>query len=279
MSFNIQTKKESNCKNHKFCIFHHTLNMIKLDNIILEILYDNDKLNQLFEPKTKFESNKRLNQLRKFIETKFKNNEEKITDNDIQDSIQSNKNPSYFSFFAEALLARLNIDYIDANLVTGVISIKETIKDGKTGADVCMFSENNLILGEAKFYSKLAGGIKAIIEDSSFKSKLESYCNYIITAEHEIILKSITGDVREMSMDEINNLPFIFTGFVLHTRQIKGNYDMHYNKINNVHIVDLPEHFKIHLYHLPVESKDNLIFKAQRMALNLIIDLKNIKND
>lgn len=276
MSFTIQTKKESACKNHKFCIFHHELSIEDLDNYILQIMFDETKLHQLFEPHTVFESKKRLNQLRKFIETEFKNNEEKILDREIEDKISTNKNPTYFSFFAEALLARLNIDYIDKNLVTGVISIKETIKDGKTGCDVCMFSDKNLVVGEAKFYETLDGGLTAIKEDSSFKSKLESYCNNIIVSDCEIILKDITGDIREMKMDEIKKLPFIFTGFILHTKNIRDIYDTHYEKIEMLKIDNMPKHFKVHLYHLPLKSKKELIFKVQRMALDLIVKLKNI---
>jgi hypothetical protein len=253
--------------------------MEDLDHYILQIMFDNNKLHQLFEPHTAFEANKRLNQLRKFIETEYKNNEENIIDTEIKTKIEANKNPTYYSFFAEALLARLNIDYIDNNLITGVISIKETIKDGKTGSDVCMFSNTNLVIGEAKFYGTIDGGLKAIVEDSSFKSKLESYCNNIIVADCEIIIKGITGDVKEMKMDEIKKQSFIFTGFVLHTKNNSGNYDTHYDKIDTVKINDMPEHFKIHLYHLPIESKSELIFKAQRKALDLIVELKGLKND
>ena len=130
MSFNVQTKRESTCKNHKFCIYHHELSMDELDNYIIQIMFDEIKLHQLFEPHSVFNQKKRLNQLRRFIEVDFKNLEDKITDDEIKDRISKNTNPTYFSFFAEALLARLNIDYLDNQLVTGVISINETIKEG-----------------------------------------------------------------------------------------------------------------------------------------------------
>jgi hypothetical protein len=276
MSFTIDTKKESSCKNHKFCIYHHELSMEDLDDYIIQIMFDKSKLHQLFEPNTTFESKKRLNQLRRFIETDFKNKEEKITDGDIEDRIKDNTNPSYFSFFAEALLARLNIDYIDNELATAVISVTETIKDGKTGADVCMFSDDNLVIGEAKFYGGLSGGLSAIIDDSSFTSKLDSYCTNIIAADCEIIIKGITGDVKEKSTEEIKKMPFTFTGFVLHTKNDRNNYDTHYEKIDGVIIDNMPGHFRIHLYHLPVKSKEELIFKVQRTALDLIVKLKSV---
>lgn len=278
MSFTIQKNKESSCGNHLFCIYHHELSMEELDNYIIQIMFDETKLHQLFEPHTAFESKKRLNQLRRFIETDFKNKEEEITDGDIEDRIKDNTNPSYFSFFAEALLARLNIDYVDNELATAVISVTETIKDGKTGADVCMFSDKNLVIGEAKFYGDVGGGLSAIIDDNSFKSKLESYCNNIIAADCEIIIKDITGDIKEKSAEEIKKVPFTFTGFVLHTKKESNNYNTYYEKIDSVAITDMPSHFKIHLYHLPVKSKKELIFKVQRRALDLIIEIKKVFN-
>lgn len=274
MSFIIQTKKESDCNNHKFCIYHHELSMEDLDTYILQLMFDENKLHQLFEPHSVFESKKRLNQLRRFIETDFKIKEEKITDGDIIDRIKGNTNPTYFSFFAEALLARLNIDYTDNKLVTGVISINETIKDGKTGADVCMFSDKSLVIGEAKFYSGLSGGLDAISNDSSFLSKLESYCNIIISSEIEIVLKEISGDIRQKTMEELKKMSFIFTGFVLHTKSVRNNYDTYYDKINEIIIENMPKQFHIVLFHLPIKSKEDLIFKIQRKALDLIIDLK-----
>lgn len=275
MSLTIQTKKESSCKNHRFCIYHHELSMEELNNFILQIMFDENKLHHLFEPNQPFESKKRLNQLRRFIETDYKNKEETITDGDIKDRIKDDANPSYFSFFAEALLARLNIDLIDNKLATGVISVTETIKDGKTGADVCMFSDESLVIGEAKFYGNLNGGLTAIIDDSSFKSKLESYCNNIIASDCEIIIKGITGDIKEKSAEEIKKMSIIFSGFVLHTKSVRDNYDTHYEKISSVAITGMPSQFKICLYHLPVKSKEELIFKVQRTALDLIVKLKS----
>lgn len=275
MSFNIHTKKESSCTKHRFCIFHHELTMKDLDNYILDIMFDETKLHYLFEPSTIISPEKRINQLRRFIAPEFKNLEETISDDVINDKINANKNPTYFSFFAEALHARLNIDYIDNKLVTGVISIKETIKTVSTGADVCMFSDSNLIIGEAKFYGALSSGLNSIITDSSFLSKLESYCNNVIEADFAIIIKNISGDIREKTLEEIKKIPFIFSGFVLHTKNDTNNYETYYNKIEDVVIKDMPNHFKIHLYHLPVNSKEELIFKVQRTALDLIVKLKS----
>jgi hypothetical protein len=275
MKFKIKTKQESNCKKRKFCIYHHELTMDELDEYILKIMFDSNKLNYLFEPNTSLKVNNRKRQLSGFIEGSFKNRENEVRDIDIKNAIEANTNPSYYAFFAEALLARLNIDYLDEKLISGVLTYSTRITEGRTGADVCMFSDKNLVLGEAKFYGELSGGLKSIIEDNTFLSKLESFCNNIVDSEDEIVLKGINGDVRNKTFDEIEKNTVILSGFILHTKSIQGNYDTHYNKIDNITIKKFPKHFQIHLYHLPINSKNELIFKAQKRAIDLIIGLNN----
>ena len=108
--------------NRKFYIFSHTLNEIDLDNYIIEMLYDKDSLNYLFEPASQSISKEdRIRQLRRFIPSEFKNNEKQVLqdyDNNkslIESQIIANK--SYYSFYAEALMAKLNIDHFDQNLI------------------------------------------------------------------------------------------------------------------------------------------------------------------
>ena len=273
MKFTIESKAISTCKKYNFSIYNHSLSMVDLDNYILEIIYDDDKLNYLFQPNIAPNAEARKSQLRRFIERDFKNRESEVKDSEIRRRIQNNTNSSYYSFFAEALLARLNIDYVDKHLVSGVVAVGDGLTKIATGADVCMFSEKYLVMGEAKFYANLRAGTKSIIEDSTFVSKINDFIDSIIDSPQEIILKSITGRVNEKTSAEIKKLPFILSGFVLHTKNIKGRYDSSYELVNSVNIANLPTHYKIHLYHLPIESKDELIFKAQRKALDLITAL------
>lgn len=275
MKFQIKTKQESNCKKRKFCIYHHELTMDELDEYILKIIFDSNKLNYLFEPNTSLTINNRKRQLRGFIEGSFKNRENQVKDIDIKNAIESNTNPSYYAFFAEALLARLNIDYLDEKLISGVLTYKTRITEGRTGADVCMFSDTNLVLGEAKFYKKLSGGLKSILEDKTFLSKLESFCNNIVDSDDEIVLKGINGDIRNRTFDEIEKKTVILSGFILHTKSTQGKYDTHYKKIDNISIDQFPNHFQIHLYHLPINSKNELIYKAQKRAIDLITSLNS----
>jgi hypothetical protein len=275
MKFNIKTKQESNCKKRKFCIYHHELTMGELDEYILQIMFDPDKLSYLFQLNAVYDDNDRINQLRRFVETDFYNRENDVSDNDIQKAILNNNNNSYYSFFAEALMARLNIDYIDRDLITAVISVDDTITTVGTGADACMLSDSFLVIGEAKFYDKIGGGVDSIIKDKSFNSKFDSFINKVIKQKSDIFLRNIDGVVNRKTKAEIGGLPIIFTGFVLHGESTRGDYTKHYDKIENIDIDNFPQQYEIHLYHLPVRSKLELIFKAQKRAIDLIIGLNN----
>lgn len=251
--------------------------MAELDNHILVELFEENKLNYLFQKNISFTKKDRIKQLQRFIENSFINREDEVEDDEINKFINSNNNETYYSFFAEALLARLNINYIDKDLISGVIAVNENLTKVSTGSDVCMYSSDRLVIGEAKFYGKLYGGVSKIIKDSSFKSKLEDYIKNILSSDSAIILKDITGDISEMKSDDIKKLPLVLSGFVLHTEDLLKKYDASYNLINKVAIPHFPAHYQIHLYHLPIESKRDLIFKAQRKALDLIISLKTTK--
>lgn len=276
MALTIEHKSKSTCEKYNFSVYSHKLTMEDLDKHILETLYDENKLNYLFQKNLPFTEKSRITQLQRFIETTFCGREKGVDNTEIDTYILSNKNESYYAFFAEALLARLNIDYIDENLVTGVISVNDNLTVVSTGADVCMFSGESLVLGEAKFYGTLNKGIHSIIKDNSFNSKLEDYVKKIISSDSEIILKDITGDLSEKTSAEIKKLPLILSGFVLHTKNATDKYISTYKLIDKITIKNFPSNYKIHLYHLPIQSKTDLIFKAQRMALDLIISLKKI---
>lgn len=275
MSLIITNKKKSACLQYQFNIYEHTLSLADLDTYVLEILYDEAKLNYLFQVNEPLKKEDRIKQLQRFVGNPFRNREEDVLDEEILKNIADNQSKqTYYTFFAEALLARLNIDLIDNELVTGVLKIGENINVTGHGADACMYSEDNLVLGEAKFYGDLYGGTYKIVKDNSFNSKLEDYIARINGA-NEIVLKGINGNITTKTQDQIKNLPLTLSGFVLHTQEMPiTNYLKSYNLVEKFRIKDFPSHYKIHLYHLPVESKNDLIFKAQRKALELIIQLK-----
>ena len=246
MSLKIKNQKKSKCSKYEFSIYEHSLSFEELDNYIFEILYDENKLNYLFQKDIPLSGKDRIRQLQRFIETSFVNRENEVDDEEIIQYIKNNKNETYYSFFAEALLARLNIDFIDSKLVTGVISTNENLTKISTGADVCMFSEDNLVIGEAKFYSTLNKGTHSIVKDESFKSKLEDYIKTILSSDSEITLKNIVGDICEKTSEEIKRLPLILSGFVLHNKNKSNNYNVTYNIIDKIKISNFPSHYKIY---------------------------------
>ena len=277
MSLTITNKSKSKCSKYEFSIYEHKLSLVDLDNYILKVLYDENKLNYLFQKDIPLSGKDRVKQLQRFISSSFRNKEEEVLDNDIYADIELNSNlATYYSFFAEALLARLNIDFIDLDLVTAVLKIGDNIKITGNGADVCMFSKNNLVLGEAKFYGDLYNGAYKIVKDKSFISKLDDYISRINSTDN-ITIKGINGDITILTEEEIKKISLILSGFVLHTQDLKiSNYNKAYNLVETIAIKDFPSHYKIHLYHLPIESKNELIFKAQRKALDLIIKEKGL---
>jgi len=277
MSLTITNKSKSKCNKYEFNIYEHTLSLADLDTYILDVLYDETNLNYLFQVDKPLSTNDRIKQLQRFIENSFKNKEHEIKDVEIIKFIDDNKIQSYYSFFAEALLARLNIQFLDSKLIIGVINVGDNLKVVGTGADVCMFSDDKLVLGEAKFYGELYGGVDKIIKDTSFLSKLEDYISKVIGSDKEIILKGIDGNICTKTVEEIKKISLILSGFVLHTKEDPvSNYDKSYNLVEKIKIKELEAHYNVHLYHLPIESKNELIFKAQRKALDLIIKLRGL---
>src|SRR5690606_550518 len=135
MSLKITSKSISTCKKYEFSIYEHKLSFIDLDDYIFQILYDTNGLNYLFQLNIPLNGKDRIKQLQRFIETDFCGREKDVSDSEIRSYIAKNKNETYYSFFAEALLARLNIDKIDTKLVTGVISTNENLTKISTGAD------------------------------------------------------------------------------------------------------------------------------------------------
>lgn len=276
MSLDILSKSKSKCSKYEFSIYEHRLSLSDLDKYIMGIIYNKEKLNYLFQMNVSMTGKDRIQQLQRFIEIDFCGREEQVTDNEIRTYMDSNKNATYYSFFAEALLARLNIDFIDSKLITGVISTNQNLTKNSTGADVCMFSDTNLVLGEAKFYSSLNKGTHSLIKDISFSSKLSDYLKNIMSSKTEIILKNIIGNVSEKTSSEIRQMPLTLSGFVLHTKNNTDKYSNTYKLVDKINVENFPSHYKIHLYHLPIESKEELIFKSQRTALDLIINEKQI---
>lgn len=260
---------------YSFNIYNHSLTMEDLEKTISNILFDNKILSYLFTgiSKESEDKRKRILMLRRFIPVEFYNKEKSVIENwDVEKKLiinDMNKNNGYYSFFAEALMAYLNLIYLDNKLTFGVINIDETITDQHTGVDSCMYSDNNIVLGEAKFYKNFNDGKNKIINDfsnNSLMSKIRSL--YVKTIQSDILIKNINEDELTLTFEEFNNKKIVLSGFILHNQS--NSYE--YSSIVNVGDIKELSDYNIVFYHLPIKDKSELIMKIIKRALELITD-------
>lgn len=133
----------------------------EIERVLPEIVFEDENLKHMFA-EDNLSRNKRRNIYRRFIP-------KSEMSPDISSFVKENisKNKSFYSFLAEGILGLVFRDLYDFNLAKGVIDIGETLSDSHTGVDACLYNlnENVIVLGEAKFYESLSGGINQIIED------------------------------------------------------------------------------------------------------------------
>lgn len=256
---------------YSFNIYNHKLSMDELDETISNILFDNKVLSYLF---TGFfeETGDKKKMLRRFIPVEFYLCEKEILKNfEIEKGKiieEMKKNNAYYSFFAEALMAYLNLIYLDNKLTFGVIAIDDTITDQHTGVDSCMYSDQSIILGEAKFYKSFNAGKNKIINDfndNSLMSKIKSL--YTKTIQLNIIIKNINETEEILTFEQFKKKNIILTGFILHNQNKKYEY----GSITNINNIEELNDYSIIFYHLPIQSKSELIIKIIKRALELIV--------
>ena len=191
---------------------------------------------------------------------------------------------------------RFDWSYKDYKLVVEK-SIKDgdTLADSHTGVDACMYNleHNVIVLGEAKFYEKLSGGINKIISDlveKSIKNKLESLQTKIENNDeaYKIVIKNLVVDeYEELTVNQFMNQRIIFAGFVLHSEtdvSQYGNldfYDKYFvssqqltdNIRNSLNNDEIEGDYEIVLVHLPVKDKKSLIVKVMEMSKDKLGDM------
>lgn len=192
-------------------------------------------------------------------------------------------NKSFYSFLAEGILGLVYRDIYKFDLAKGLIDIKDTLVDSHTGVDACMYDikKSVIVLGEAKFYGDLSGGINAIISDfisKNIKNKLESMQTAAENNEAtcNILLKNLgDGKYNELTIDEFMQQRLIFAGFVLHSEKNLKNYtnekfyekyDISAEKLKDnickcINVNQLIYDYKIIIVHLPIVDKSELIVK------------------
>lgn len=249
----------------------------EIEKVLPDIVFEDDNLKHMFA-EDDLSRNKRKNIYRRFIP------KSEIV-NDINSFVEQNitTNKSFYSFLAEGILGLVFRDLYDFSLAKGVIDIGETLSDSHTGVDACLYNlEHNLIvLGEAKFYENLAGGMNKIIDDfvsKNIKNKLESLQTNAENCEEtcQIIIKNLQlEDYDELTVDQFMNQRIVFAGFVLHSEQDISQYDkqdfynkyfistqqLEYNISDSLKHNDIEGEYEIILVHLPIKDKKSLIVK------------------
>lgn len=172
-----------------------------------------------------------LNQT-KNIYKRFKPRSKITTDIDkfVEENIRTNK--SFYSFLAEGILGLIFRDIYGYRLAKGVIDIGATLADSHTGVDACMYNleHNIIVLGEAKFYESLSGGMNQRIVFAGF------------------VLHS------EADVSQYGNQDF-YNKYVVSAQQLENNV------CDSLKHNDIEGNYEIKLVHLPIKDKKSLILK------------------
>lgn len=249
----------------------------EIERVLPEIVFEDENLKHMFA-EDNLSRNKRRNIYRRFIP-------KSEMSPDISSFVKENisKNKSFYSFLAEGILGLVFRDLYDFNLAKGVIDIGETLSDSHTGVDACLYNlnENVIVLGEAKFYESLSGGINQIIEDlvkKSIKNKLESLQTAVENCDeaNQIVIKNLKlEEYEELTVDQFMNQRIVFAGFVLHSEKdisqynksdfyekySVSTYQLEKNINDSLKHDDIEGDYEIILVHLPIKDKKSLIVK------------------
>lgn len=276
-------KKEFDTTYGSICIENVIFEPNEIEKVLPEIILQDDNLKHMFAIE-EITPSRRKNIYKRFI-PKVK------TTSDMYKYVQAaiDNNKTFYSFLAEGILGLVFRDMYNYNLARGVIDIQETLTDSHTGIDACMYNlkQNIIVLGEAKFYETLEGGLKKIISDfveKGIKNKLESLQTGAENCEetNQIIIKNLTLDnYDELTVDQFMNQRIIFAGFVLHSEEdiIKYGEISFYDKffISSQQLKDNICHslnnsvdgdYEIILIHLPIKDKKSLIIKMIETSKN-----------
>lgn len=258
----------------------------EIENKLLDIIFEDDNLKHMFA-ESDLSRNKRKNIYRRFVPKS-----EIVPDIDSFVELNITTNKSFYSFLAEGILGLVFRDLYNYSLAKGVIDIGETLSDSHTGVDACLYNleHNVIVLGEAKFYESLSGGMNKIINDfvgKSIKNKLESLQTNVENCEEacQIVIKNLQlEDYDELTVEQFMNQRIVFAGFVLHSETDVSQYNKpdFYNKYfvstqqlekninDSLKHDDIEGKYEIILVHLPIKDKKSLIVKIIESAKDKI---------
>lgn len=260
-----------------------------IENMLPKIVLEDENLKFMFQL-NEFSSFEKECVLKRFIP------EEEIINLDSYIEAIMVKYKTFYSFLAEGILTLIFRDLNHFDLVKGVIDLEDTLVDTHTGVDACMYDENRniLVLGEAKFYESFRKGMNEIIKDFTEKSMMNKLNSLKKKAElnrnsKSIIIKNLNlNNYRILSINEFLKQKLIFSGFVLHSwndniqslineelyTPFTINEEMIKKKIKTDVETDLTNiELEIIMYHLPIESKKQLIKKIIEKSLELLEQL------
>lgn len=283
---NIYNKHEKVEINTTYAIL--TINKIhispdKLETFCSEILFQKENMEFIFDKKIKSVSDE--NDMIDFFIPVTAN------DNAIEEYILNSmkRNVNFYSFFAEALLTVALKDIYNYDLTSAAVDINNTVIDGHTGADECLYDEKNevLVLGEAKFYKNFHDGLNKIITDftseNGFLNKLISFkkhCSNNIQSRSIILKKLNKTDIHLLTIEEFLSMNITYAGFVLHehTGNLNKYVDNNFYDIYNISAEKISSNIEkclnkkiktnhnVLLIHLPINSKKDLINKIIEIA-------------
>lgn len=282
-------KKEFNTEYGSVCIENIIFAPFEIERILPDIVLLDENLKHMFAEEDLNDFKKR-NIYRRFIPRLDAGTDLEAF---ITKSISENK--TFYSFLAEGILGLIFRDLYGYCLTKGIIDATETLTDTHTGVDACMYNleENVIVLGEAKFYESLNGGINKIINDftnKSIKNKMESLLLNTQNCEeaYQIVIKNLSkGQYEELTMEQFVNQNIIFAGFVLHSENDVSNYNkqdfydgynLSVNQLKNnikksLKVDNTNANYKILIVHLPISDKKSLIAKMIEASKNR---LKNV---
>lgn len=260
---------------NKFNIYNHNFDYKQLNNEIIDLLLNESALKYLFTANNEDSNLNYIEMLRRFIPEEFCYLEKKYLEDWVNSKQVIKKlmdsNNGFYSFYAEALMAYLNYKILGYSLTYGVIGIDETLSDQKTGADACMFCEGLVILGEAKFYKSFDSAKNKIISDFSSKSLINKIRSLYRKSHKKVVvyLKEIYGNrVNKLSLEQFIEYNILLSGFILHNKKDKYSY----KEIDNIQIVNGLGKYNIVFYHLPINSKEELIYMIIKRVLEVIVN-------
>lgn len=275
-------KPESKTTYGSVCIESIVFEPIEIEQKLPEIVFEEDNLKHMFA-EVNLNPTKRKNIYKRFLPRS-------VIGLDINQFVEENisTNRSFYSFLAEGILSLVFRDMYNFDLARGVIDLGETLSDSHTGVDACMYNleHNVIVLGEAKFYETLKGGMNKILHDfteGNIKNKLESLHTRVENNEeaYQIVIKNLTIDeYEELTVNQFMNQKIYFAGFVLHSESDVSKYcnqdfydeyvisaqRLTENIRNSLKQDDIEGDYEIILVHLPIKSKKSLIVKMMEMS-------------